>query len=125
MSKCDRFSITFPISPPETTPFSKITILIFLNFHFSSNLMSNPQATLILFPSIIEMFPFRTVINMGNFIFLVLGNKMSDPLSKLFFKSVFIVLSQYFYCHYFSWHLKFGASYYQCCYYYYYKYYYL
>lgn len=78
--------LRFPISPSETAPFGKtITfILIFLNFHRSSNLVSNPQATLILFPSITEVFLFRTVINIDIFILLVLGNKISGLLGKIF-----------------------------------------
>lgn len=118
--------LRFPISPSETTQHSKITtpIWILFIFHLSSNLVSEPQATLILFPSTIKMFLFRTVISIGSLILLVFGNKMSGTLSK-FFKSVFIVLNQYIYCHYFFWHFKLGAWFYQCCSYYYYKHYYL
>lgn len=78
--------LRFPISLSETIPLSNITtsLLIFLNFHLSSNFLSNPQATLILFPYIIEMFLFRTVTGIGTFVLLVLGNKMSGLLSKIF-----------------------------------------
>ena len=57
----------------ETIPLSKITtsILIFPSFHLLPNLVSNPQAKLILFPLVSEMFLFRAVIRVNSFILLV------------------------------------------------------
>ena len=66
-------SSRFLISHSETIPLSKITtsILIFPSFHLLPNLVSNPQAKLILFPLVSEMFLFRAVIRVYSFILLV------------------------------------------------------
>ena len=97
MLKCDLFSrcVRFLISHSETTPLRKITtsVLIFLNFHLLSNLVSDPQATLILFPSVAEMFLFTTVIRVSTFILLAL---FAWSIGQDFFKSVFIVFKSVF-----------------------------